>query len=120
MNLTLKPQQQNTDALPCDILVGGKKIGDLRPHRESDGARWHAAINLERVYLRGYLIQGFGPTQEAAIADAIENGKWTALEQLSLVEELAASVGHQFKESPIGEWTIGVRPVTASIRAEGQ
>jgi hypothetical protein len=78
MNIQLKDVQPSSLPQPQAIFVAGREVGDVTPSADSwhEGIHWHAVIKLEEDALRGSrLLQGFGPTPEAAVADAILNGR---------------------------------------------
>ena len=89
-----KQKQSSVELLPCDIVVGGKVVGDLTPRLyESDGSvRWHACIRLPAKHIGVNLIQGHGSTHEDAIKDAIRTGRAAAQEHLELTNAFALAV----------------------------
>ena len=98
MTFTATPKKENTEHLPCDIVVDGKVVGDLTPRLNCDGAvRWHACINLRNVEHNAGLLQGHGATHEEAIREAIKRGRRDAAAYARLTEEFAASVGFDGK-----------------------
>lgn len=72
--LTLTPTKV-PERLPLSVTLDGKEIGTIYPY-EAD--QWHTCINLPLsapvMCDSTTLIQGFGDSPAAAIADAIDKG----------------------------------------------
>jgi hypothetical protein len=81
------------------IAIDGKVCGEVKTHEDhSAGTRWHATIDLRESggmsnLGGGSLAQGFGPTAEDAIRDAIAWGRRYAADYARALEETARRLG---------------------------
>ena len=77
-----------------DIMVNGEVVGDLilRPDIGGGYTCWDAVFNIINGRPNS-LVQGFGPTQEEAIADALRAGRENALSQVMQIDRLSAEIG---------------------------
>lgn len=80
MSITLSPKPPVASAA-IEIVINGRAIGELV---FTEYRQWHAAIKLGSFL---GLIQGFGDTQENAIAAAIKRGRDDANQLLRLIDE---------------------------------
>ena len=76
---------------PADVVVffGGKEVGDVTVSK-FDAKILHAAINCGPDFMHSVLIQGFGPTREKAIDNAIRFGRERARKDAENIEDFAA------------------------------
>ncbi len=86
-----------------DIVVGGEKTGTIEPYMDS---QWHALINLTADGVSyhtssGVLIQGFGDSHEAVIADAIQSGIRYHEGALVAIREFQAKLQQESAAEPI-------------------
>ncbi len=74
------------------MFLDGQKIGELKDRGESQGKqRFHAAIKLGEWSCYA-LIQGFAPTPDEAIEQAIDKGLADNAKCLELIQAFAARV----------------------------
>lgn len=107
MSLTLKPQSApHPDLVPMDIYIDGQHCGEARPRTDvlpprpaDDPYLWHAQVHLDRwrsgLGIRSgvmHLLQGFGPTPEEAIRDAVSNAMRDASALADATTLLSASL----------------------------
>lgn len=99
MNFTVRPKIEDPKVASAEILISGRVVGDIKPVDDSKGGlRWHACMRVETSAWETRLVQGFGPTHEAAIADAFESSRKRAEEYLDELLGLAQAAGYQFKD----------------------
>jgi hypothetical protein len=73
MKYELVEQEQYRTQTPKDIVINGKKWGEVRPYPSAETfEKWYACLTITQARF-GLYGQGFGPTIECAIVDAIIN-----------------------------------------------
>ena len=98
MEIILRPQVSPDQRQPQDVYACDKLVGYVKPEKYSTGEDyWQAGFKLPGNWHSLGFIQGFGPTPEAAIADAIRCGIADAELQLSETKSLARSMGIQLE-----------------------
>ncbi|BES69704.1 hypothetical protein RE428_07670 [Marinobacter nanhaiticus D15-8W] len=77
--------------IPQDIMLDGKKIGEIKP---MDDGRHHAALYVPGGdSVSAGLAQGFGRTEDEAIQDALTAGEKDGRAYLTGVAQLQALLG---------------------------
>lgn len=71
------------------IIINDQEVGEVTPSIQGDRLRWHSIIRLRgtrNIIVSTILVQGFGPSPRAAIADGVARSRG---ERDAMVEQLA-------------------------------
>lgn len=99
MNIGLRPAAPEKVSR-WDLIVGQEKVGEMKSgESEYGGNRFHVILSFPGV---NGLVQGHGPTEEAAILTALEKGKADAHAKLVQIASLEARLGLETAEGAEG------------------
>jgi hypothetical protein len=85
MNVTFKSKLKEDVLREEHIIVGGEVVGEML--ERTTGSRYHAVFNVAGGNIG--LIQGFGPTKEEAIQNAVSEGRIEVSLRTETINQLA-------------------------------
>lgn len=92
MSIEFKPKKENI-LVEENLVVDGEVVGIVATKIEDGPYKYHAAINFKSGWFN--LIQGHGPTKEAAVMAAIEKARKDANILLSNIDEFETRISKE-------------------------